>query len=87
MTHVVIHEELQGSLYFQAHNIRRVTKLQSFMKNKKEDLDKKQQVWEARFQKRSAEQARREHEDFLKFFQVNMSLVARHPVFGVSDQV
>lgn len=53
----------------EAHNIRRVTQLKSFMKNKKEDLDKKQQVWEARFQKRSAEQARREHEDFLKFFQ------------------
>ena len=40
------------------------------MKNKKVDLEKKQQVWEARFQKRSSEQARREHEDSLKFFQV-----------------
>ena len=54
----------------QAHNIRRVTQLHSFMKNKKEDLTKKQQVWEARFQKRSSDQARREHEDSLKFFQV-----------------
>ena len=55
----------------QAHNVRRVTQLQTFMKNKKEDLEKKQRVWEARFQKRSSEQARKEHEDSLKFFQVS----------------
>lgn len=53
----------------EAHNARRVSQLQTFMKNKKVDLEKKQQVWEARFQKRSSEQARREHEDSLKFFQ------------------
>ncbi|XP_076458862.1 uncharacterized protein LOC143292457 isoform X1 [Babylonia areolata] len=52
----------------EAHNAKRVQRLQTSMKSKKEKEDAQQEVWEARFKARSLEADRKKHEDSLKFF-------------------
>ncbi|KAK7111931.1 trichohyalin-like isoform X2 [Littorina saxatilis] len=51
-----------------AHNAKRVNRLATSMKTKKEKEDAQQEVWESRFKARSLEADRKKHEDSLKFF-------------------
>jgi hypothetical protein len=46
------------------------------MKQKKLTEEAKQKIWEERFKKRASEKARLEHEDSLKFFQVNTDFLS-----------
>ncbi|XP_076454230.1 uncharacterized protein LOC143289165 [Babylonia areolata] len=52
----------------EAHNAKRVSRLQTSMRTKKEKEDAQQTVWEARFKARTQEADRKKHEDSLKFF-------------------
>ncbi|KAK7489125.1 hypothetical protein BaRGS_00019639 [Batillaria attramentaria] len=53
----------------EAHNAKRVQRLQTHMMTKHDKEEAQQAVWEARFKARSQEAERRKHEDQLKFFQ------------------
>ncbi|XP_050408547.1 trichohyalin isoform X2 [Patella vulgata] len=57
----------------QEHNNRRIDRVQSNIKSKKEKQNSQQSLLEARFKKRYNEQQRKEHEDSLKFFQKMVS--------------
>ena len=56
----------------QAHNAKRVHRLQTSVRTKKEKEDAQQAVWEARFKARSLEAERKKHEDSLRFFAVRV---------------
>lgn len=53
----------------EAHNAKRVQRLQTSLKTRKDKDEAQQAVWEARFKARSHDAERRKHEDHLKFFQ------------------
>ncbi|KAL8619183.1 hypothetical protein ACOMHN_049965 [Nucella lapillus] len=52
----------------QAHNAKRIQRLQTSMQTKRDKEEAQQTVWEARFKVRAQETDRKKHEDSLKFF-------------------
>lgn len=70
-----IHAPQSFVCLFQAHNMRRIHLMNSSLKSRKEKGAQHEEICQSRFKKRYNEKQRLDHEDSLKFFQVQSRIV------------